>query len=290
MLNSALCRREWCPCRVVFCCCWTWTCEVYKAADGSSDIMVQYFDIAVIFCVTLYCACLVVDIQRRHFAPSWPWCRSKSKRERRTTGKNALAKWQRGDQRIWLGILHEIDWSHKLNNVRNTKCRGWRSSLQSTSEKGDQDNRGEFGNHPGRPQGCSQRAQRGKWTGNTIQRIADKLQSLPCVVLQYFLQPWFEDALSKHPCLRGDAWEEADVHLTRPWRWPWQHTHTYSHTNTHVHPHTQTYRLCPPLMYVIIISTMTDIWHRRMWGVKWQDSFLTLTHRLWWKWEKCNHN
>lgn len=48
------------------------SCFVVVGHKRVKDIMIQYFDIAVIFCVTLYCACLVVDLQRRHFAPSWP--------------------------------------------------------------------------------------------------------------------------------------------------------------------------------------------------------------------------
>lgn len=57
-----------------------------------------------------------------------------------------------------------------MKNVSDGKCGRRRGCLQSPSEKGDQDNRGESGDHPGRPEGCSQRAQRGKGSASAASR------------------------------------------------------------------------------------------------------------------------
>lgn len=62
------------------------------------------------------------------------------------------------------------------------------------------------------------------------------------------------------------------------WRPPYlglEEAMTHAQTLKHTHTHTDKHFLLPTnVFYVIIIYNMRDIWHRRMWGVKSQDSFL----------------
>ena len=60
---------------------------------------------------------------------------------RDATGKVVATEGFDWDPWVWLTRCH------KAKNVRDTKCGSRRSSLQSKSQEGDQDNRGEFGDH-----------------------------------------------------------------------------------------------------------------------------------------------
>lgn len=79
-------------------------------------------------------------------------------------------------------------------------------------------------------------------------------------------------ALSMQPCLRRH--ERLTSTLLGPGK---SNDSTHSLSHSHTHKYTDMH-LPSLLMYVIITSNVRDIWHRGMWGVKWQDSLFTLTH------------